>query len=64
MRVVSLVIAVTIVAALAPSGAAAKSAVSRAESKYAHQLAGERAKLPAPTAATSSIAKVATQAAR
>jgi len=60
MRGVSLIAAVTVIAALASSVAAAKSAVSRAESKYAHQLAGVRAKLPAPTATTSSIAKVAT----
>jgi hypothetical protein len=61
MRGVSIILAVTIITVLAPSGAAAKSAVSRAQSKYAHQLpAAERTKLATPTATTSPVAKVAT----
>ncbi len=62
MRGVSIILAVTIMAVLAPSGAAAKSAVSRAQSKYTHQTpAAERTKLATPTATTSPVAKAATR---
>jgi hypothetical protein len=57
MRAISTILAVTIMVVLASSGAAAKSAVSRAQSKYVHQTpTAERTKLATP----SPVAKAAT----
>ena len=62
MRSASTILAVTILAVLSSAApAVAKSAVSRAHSKYAHvALATERAQVAAPTATTTPIAKAAT----
>jgi len=52
MRRVSPILAAAIIVALSPSAAGAKSAVSRAQSKYAHEvLAAARTKQATPVAA-------------